>query len=312
MNNKFDFEIPTFEEESNSGKLLQKASKGTKWALSNIFVIEAIIVIVASLLLSFVNIELGWENGVKPISTIIRSTLLLICSYLMYLIFLSWGTNKGKSTLEYKKALEDYTKEKNVILGQDYTKLAKYCRWYVKDELKNTRISILVEIGLRYEEYERLFLGKTDEEIDDMNYLNERKKAVIKTANAVKPTTLTPSMITTNGEVTNRNLIGKAVARILKKDKIVKIITSVLVSVVIGSVFIDNLEVFTGWTVFIACIINLLPVLLNIFMGGYLGFRAYAVLEVENLKGKTIHLTNCAKFIPEEEKEESENEPESN
>lgn len=304
---KFEFEVPTFENPTKSENLLQKANKSTKWALSNIFVIEAIIVIVASLLLSFVNLKLGYDNGVKTSSTVIRSILLWVCSYLMYIIFLSWGINKGKATVDYKDAIKEYSDKKKVILNQDYTKLAKYCMWFVKDELKNTRISILAEIGLKYEEYERLFLGKTDEEIDAINYLSDTKKAVIKTANAVKPTKLTPSMIMTNGEVTSRNLIGKSVERILKKDKIVKVITSVLLSIVIGSVFIDTLEIFTGWAVFIACIINLLPVLLNIFMGGYLGFRAYAVLEVENLKGKTIHLTNCEKFEPIEE-EETDNE----
>ena len=304
--NNFDFDVPSFEDNNKSSNFIQKASKSTKWALSNIFVIEAIIVIVASLLLSLVNLKLGWDNGVKPISTVFRSTLLLVCSYLMYLIFLAWGTNKGKSTVDYKEAIKEYNEHKKVVLSQDYTKLAQYCMWFVKDELKNTRISILSEIGLKYEAYESTFLGKTDEEIDNLAYLTETKKTVIKSANAVKPTTLTPSMIMTSGETTSRNLIGKSVEKMLKKDKLIKVITSVLLSFVIGSVFIDQIQVLSGWSVFIACIINLLPVLLNIFMGGYLGFRAYAFLEVENLKGKTIHLTNCEKFMPNEEETDNE------
>lgn len=293
MNNDFNIDKNSFMP-TEKPKIINTVDKPVKWAMSKIFWLEGIIVILATLLISVANVQLGVTNGIQPISTVIRSILLWICSYLMYTVYLSWGSQKGKETKDYQKAIEEYQTEKKKILENDYTKLAKYCIYYIKDELKNNRISVLSEIGMRYEEYEKNYLGKSTKEIENLN-IPEDKKAVIIQANLIKPTKLTPSMLMVSNTVNSRNLLSTDVETIIKKDKFIKIITSAFFSLVIGSVFID-VSILNGWSILISCLLNLLPLVLNIFMGGYQGFKAYSVNEVNNLNGKVTHFKNCQKF----------------
>jgi hypothetical protein len=220
----------------------------------------------------------------------------------MYIVYLAWGTQKGKETTFYKDAIKNYDEEKEKILKEDYTKLSQYCLHYVKEELKSQRIMVLSEIGLKYEDYEKSYLGKSAEEIKNLN-IAEEKKSVIIQANAIKPTKLTPSMIMTSSTVKSRNLLNIDTETLIKKDKFIKIITSALFSLVIGSVFID-ISVMNSWAVIITCLLNLLPLVMNIFLGGFQGYKAYSVNEVENLKGKTTHFKNCLKFVPNNSEKE--------
>lgn len=302
MNNDFNINKESFIP-NNKPKVVSVVDKPTKWAMSKIFWLEGLVVIIATLLISVANVQLGVSNGIQPVSTVIRSILLWICSYLMYTVYLSWGSQKGKETNDYKKAIGEYQTEKEKILKEDYTKLAKYCIHYIKDELKSNRISVLSEIGMKYEEYEQRYLGKSTKEIQTLN-IPEDKKAVIIQANSIKPTKLTPSMLMVSNTVNSRNLLSTDVETIIKKDKFIKIITSAFFSMVVGSVFID-VSVLNGWSILITCLLNLLPLVLNIFMGGYQGFKAYSVNEVENLNGKITHFKNCQKYVPQEEENES-------
>lgn len=290
-------------------KVVTTVDKSVKFALSKIFFLEGVVVLIATLLISLANVQLGVENGIKPVSTMIRSILLWVSSYLMYIVYLSWGSQKGKETVEYKQAIENYTKEKEKILRQDYTKLAKYCIYYIKDELKNSRITQLSEIGMSYEHYEKNYLGKSNREISSLNLPDEIKNVIIR-ANAIKPTTLSPAMLMTSDVINSRNLLSTDTETLIKKDKFWKIVTSAMFSLVIGSVLID-VSLANGWAILITCVLNMLPLVLNIFMGAYQGFKAYSVNEVTNLNGKITHFVNCEKFVPQEQLK-FENELESN
>lgn len=292
--NNFEINQDELKPREKAVKSLEKIEQGEKWALSKIFWLEGLVVIIATLLISVANIQLGVTSGIQPASTVIRSILLWICSYLMYTVYLSWGSQKGKDTNSYGKALKEYQENKTEILKGDYTKLADYCTHYVKEELKNARISILTEIGLKYEEYEKLYLGKSKAEIENLNIADEKKLVIIQ-ANLIKPTKLTPSMIMTHSNSSSRNLLGIDVEKMLKREKGLKLITSALFSMVIGSIFID-VSVLNGWSIFISCVLNLIPLAFNIFMGAYMGYKAYSVNEVNNLNGKTTHFKNCLKF----------------
>lgn len=209
--------------------------------------------------------------------------VLLFCNYAMYINQLDSGIKNGKLDETYKKVCKKYNELKQQIVnaGLDY-RMNDFCLWFVAEELKSARTSVLAASGVSYKTYEP-FIGMDEVEVLNVEGLSTNQKEAIIKANALKPIYLNADMIMQRESAKKRKtkprLTPTNKRNIKSGFKLGKLfINSALVSAVAFDVIL-NLSLAT----IAATFFKVLFVLMNGFAGYRDGFESITVDTVDYL-----------------------------
>ena len=200
--------------------------------------------------------------------------LLFFCSYSMYVNCSDSGMRSGLISNTYLEASSKFEEFKLKILTNSLQAfLPGFCKHYIENELKNSRLEVLGVVGITYEEYLAKYVALGTDDIDKLQGVSESQKKAIKKANSIKPIKLTPEMIMKRGRGSSRRS-PLSVSPKTKKAFVFtyKIVTMLLVSVMVILVIIKSGEK-TFWEVFTACTIRLITVIMNGFSGYKFGYE---------------------------------------
>ena len=220
--------------------------------------------------------------------------LLLFCSYSMYINCSDSGMRTGLSSKLYTDALTTFeTYKKNIVERRLQARLPEFCRHYIKDELRNSRLEILAVVGISYDIYLKEFISMDDEDVDARADLSKAQRKAIKKANAVKPIQLTPEMIMKRGRGSYRR------APLGLKPETKKLInfggkfaTTFLVALIMSMIVLDVVAEPT-WVIFASCMLKLLAVVMNGF-GGYKFGYENIVFDTVNYMSDQVDLMRQA------------------
>jgi hypothetical protein len=231
-----------------------------------IFLMFAVVVIVTT------DISFASFEEVKALG--LDFFLLFFCSYSMYVNCSDSGMRNGLTSKTYFDATNKFEELKQKILSNDLQAfLPSFCKHYIENELRTSRLEVLGVVGITYEEYLSKYVTLGTEDIDKLEGISESQKKAIKQANRIKPIKLTPEMIMKQGRGSSRRS-PLSISPKTKKAFVFtyKIVTMLLVSLMVILVIIKNGDK-TFWEVFTACIIRLLTVIMNGFSGYKFGYE---------------------------------------
>ena len=149
MNDGFDMTLLC------SGALIKR---GYSALIANVGKAVAIITLIVAALISFTEIGFSSASAESFSSTLI---MMLIASYVMYFSLEDAGERLARESEEYKKAEASYDERRNLIGGEDITRLRQFCLNYQNEEHEYRRRAALVSLGYTEEEYDDFKKGKT-------------------------------------------------------------------------------------------------------------------------------------------------------
>ena len=251
----------------------KKPSASNTAVLISAFIILVVIVVMLS------EIDLTEFNAWLKLGT--NFFVLLFCNYGMYINQFDSGISVGKVSDVYINVTAKYDelKRKIVNAGIDY-RMNDFCIWYIKEELKSARQSLIAASGVSYKTYEP-FIGKDDADVLSDEDLSAQQKAAIIEANQLKPIILNSDMIMQRESVAKRKIRPRLTPtnkRYIKSGvRLARLfINSALVSAVSFNVLLDPSLATLAATAF-----KVLFVVLNGFVGYKEGFSNITVDTVD-------------------------------
>lgn len=224
--------------------------------------------------------------------------VLLMCSYSMYVNCADSGTRAGRQSDTFLSSNEKYDALKAEIVEKKIQgRLPEFCRWYIEEELWNTRASMLTEVGITLGYYKKHFVGVDNETLKKNDKLSKAQIDAIIAANKIKPIRLTPEMILKRGRgSSHRSPLGmnpKTKKGINFAVKFVKIcLTSVLMSVIVLDVIVTP-----TWATFAACLLKLFPVVLNGFFGYKMGYENIVIDTVNYMTDQSDLMQQFVHYV---------------
>ena len=200
---------------------------------------------------------------------------LLFCSYSMHVNCSDSGMRAGLASKTYIEAELSFNSLKKKITDLKLQSLLpSFCRNYVDEELKNTRLDILAVVGISYDKYQNSYMSLDDEGIDSLADLSKPQRDAIKRANKTTPIKLTPEMIMKKGGYARDRRSPLSVRPSTKKKimMLLKLFTSALVAFLMILVEIKTSN-DSVWIIFSNCILKLCTVVMSGFTGYKFGFE---------------------------------------
>ena len=294
--------------EHNQKKKVAKSLLNNAGIFFGVFLIFAVIVIVTT------EIKITSFEQIAALG--LDFFLLLFCSYSMYVNASDSGMRHGLQSDLYLDSLDRFsTKKKTIIDAQRQTRLHEFCRYYIDDELKNARMSVLAVVGFSYKEYRKKWLGLDEETIENDPKLSKVQKAALIKANAIKPVKLTPEMIMKRGRGSSRRApLGTKPETKKSINFGVKFGSTFLISLVMSIIVLD-IVVEPTWVIFASCMLKLLAVVMNGFTGYKFGYENIVFDTVNYMDDQTDLMNQAMQYFdahpePEEEDDEDEEAPE--
>ncbi|MBR2507201.1 MAG: hypothetical protein IKB70_09975 [Bacilli bacterium] len=246
--------------------------------------------------------------------------ILLFCSYSMYINYATSGTKAGKESTCYNDTLKEYNLLKSEVIKNKYqSRTPEFCRYYVDEELKNTKTSILSEVGIDYDIYKEKYLGKDKKELIDSKDLSKSQVAAIMAANKTAQIKLTSEMIFKRGRG-NRSRSPLGIKPETKRNIAYgsKFISTAFTSLITGVIMLDVIAE-PSWATFASCCLKVLLVIINGFMGYKAGYNNIVIDTVDYMNDQIDLMQQLIQYIekhPEPEQtqdstiKENESEPE--
>lgn len=259
-------------------------------------------IFVGALIVFIVTVAFTTDIKLISIQQVIELSLaffvLLFCSYSMFVSLSDTGSRTGKESDSYVKAVEEYDREKKAIIdGKQQGRLTEFCRWYIIDELKNTRFSVVSEVGIDFDVYNNEYIGKTEEELKACQNLSKPQINAIIRANKITPIKLTPEMIFKRGRGSNRRAPLGVKPEVKKGIGYgTKFFRTCLISV-LTSVIVLDVVITPTWATFAAYILKLCTVLLNGFTGYKFGYENIVYDTVDYMKDQTDLMHRFKQYI---------------
>lgn len=289
--------------EHNQKKKVAKSLLNNAGIFVGVFLIFAVIVIVTT------DIRITSFEQIAALG--LDFFLLLFCSYSMYVNASDSGMRHGLQSDLYLDSLDRFsTKKKTIIDAQRQTRLHEFCRYYIDDELKNARMSVLAVVGFSYKEYRKKWLGLDEETIENDPKLSKVQKTALIKANAIKPVKLTPEMIMKRGRGSSRRApLGTKPETKKSINFGVKFGSTLLISLVMSIIVLD-MVVEPTWVIFASCMLKLLAVVMNGFTGYKFGYENIVFDTVNYMDDQTDLMNQAMQYFdahpePEEEDEEA-------
>lgn len=200
--------------------------------------------------------------------------ILMFLSYSMYINCSDSGMRAGLVTNTYTDAYREYeTVKKKVIDNGLHGHLGDFCREWIKEELKQSRTSVIAVVGISYEEYMDKYVGLDKHEILQLEGFSRVQKRAILRANGIKPVHLTPDMMMKRGRGGRRRApLGTSPE--LKKGIVFgsKFFTTIIFMLALSLVAFEPVTEQT-WEVFVTCVVKLVSVALSGFNGYKFGYE---------------------------------------
>ena len=297
-------EMPTVTHADNFEKTITNVRNGKKKVmrdfLNNAGIFMGILIMIAVVVVVTTDMEIGSFADLASLG--LNFFLLFFCTYSMYLSCSDSGMRHGRNTESYAAILEKFrTKKASLLEAMNHDNLCEFCRFYVENELKETRKTVLALAGISYGDYAEKWLGADDEEINADNRLSKSQKRAIIHANRIKPIKLTPEMILSRGRGTSRRApLGIAPEDKKKAAFGLKFITTLGKTIPVSIITLSIVQEPT-WTMIASCVIKLLVVVMNGFAGYKLGFENI-VVDTENYIDSQVMLMEQAMQYIEKEK----------
>lgn len=283
-----EFEKITLELDATKRKL-------TKTFMNNIGLFMGVLLIFAVIVIMTTDIHLVSFEEITSLG--LDFFLLLFCSYSMYVCCADTGYKSGLSTTIYSETVEKFkSTKKRIIDGQMQAELPEFCKHYIDEELKSTKMSILSIVGLTYEEYQRAYMRLDDLSIDAFQHLTEPQKKAIKKANKVKPVKLTPEMLMRHGRDARRRS-PLEVNPATKKNVMfgAKFIEIAALSVGMSIIALDIITE-PSWLIFASVCLKLVSVIMNGFGGYRAGYENIVIDTVNYMNGQIDLMEQAIQF----------------
>jgi len=224
--------------------------------------------------------------------------LLLFCSYSMYINCSDSGMRAGLANKGYIDTLAVFEEHKKTIVERRMqVRLPEFCRHYIEEELKNSRMDVLVIVGLSYDIYKEKYMSMDKEKVKALAELSEvQKEAVIK-ANAITPVKLTPEMIMKRGRGSNRTSplgVKPETKKMLNFGG--KFLTTFLVSLMMV-IMVFDVVIEPTWAIVASCVLKLLAVVMNGFGGYKFGYENIVFDTVNYINDQTDLMRQAIQYI---------------
>lgn len=248
----------------------------------NDFMLFVLVIIAA--IVSLTELEFTWGS----VSKLTALTLFLyIITTLVYRNSYAKGLARGKKDKEYLSSLADYRENRQIIYDNKIANLVPiFCREYRKEELREYRESLLLDIEMSYEEYAENYARLPSYRIMRLPLSLEAKQIIIK-CNKAKSIKLFPGMILNeNGEYDRSKLIGKSGKQRERQDKRSNAISRAIY-VLFGSMVAAHLIFDFSLLTIVQWVIRMLPVVVAIVSGDDSGYCNVTVTETNFKYGQT-------------------------
>jgi len=224
--------------------------------------------------------------------------ILLFCSYSMYVNYANSGTRAGRKSDLYIDSYEKYNDKKKYIIDKKYqARSSEFCRYYISEELKNSRTSVLSEVGIDYDVYTEKYLGKDKKHLETIKDLSKTQVLAIIKANSITPIKLTPEMIMKRGRGNNsREPLGTKPETKKRIHLGTKFVSTCITSFVTGVIVLDVI-INPTWATFVACCLKVLLVVLNGFMGYKMGYENIVVDTVEYMNDQVDLMNQLIQYV---------------
>ena len=224
--------------------------------------------------------------------------LLLFCSYSMYINCSDSGMRAGLAHKGYIDTLAVFEEHKKTIVERRMqVRLPEFCRHYIEEELKNSRMDVLVIVGLSYDIYKEKYMSMDKEKVKALTELSEvQKEAVIK-ANAITPVKLTPEMIMKRGRGSYRTSplgVKPETKKMLNFGG--KFLTTFLVSLMMV-IMVFDVVIEPTWAIVTSCVLKLLAVVMNGFGGYKFGYENIVFDTVNYINDQTDLMRQAIQYI---------------
>lgn len=188
---------------------------------------------------------------------------------------------------EYVKVKADYDKVKDEVYSLGLAPmLSDYCVRYTKSELKRYRTSVLSELCIPYDVFERDYLGKTYDELIQEG-MQKRKAQCITRANNAVAIRLNESMLLEPG-ANNYQHRGLGMSSVVKRnvDFSMNIIFRLLTTVLSGTVIIDVI-INPSWQSLAQWVLRMIAVFSAAVTGYDAGYKNISETTVSYISRKT-------------------------
>ena len=249
----------------NTGKKIQKSFLNYAGMFVGVLLVAVVVIVMTT------EIHLTTFADFARIS--LEFFVLAFCSYMMYINLADSGMRFGLQALSYLKTVEKYDGLKEQIVTEETQGMLNgFCQEYIEKELRNTRVLLLSEVGISYEEYVK-YIGMDKEEIDKLEGLSKNQKKAIIKANGTKPILLTPEMILQRGRNSRkRNPLGISPRTKKNIDYTVKAVQTLLTSALMAVIAFEMVTSPTRTVIASVCM-KLITVIVNGFLGYKFGYE---------------------------------------
>ena len=240
----------------------------------------------------------------------------LFCAYAMYVNGIGNGIRAGRESETYLSAKKQYDDLKSSIITRKMQgRLPEFCRYYIEEELRNTRNNLLTEVGIDFSVYQERYVGKDRAALEEITILSKSQIEAIVSANNIKPIKLTPEMILKRGRGSiHRNPLGIEPSKKRRIGYAWKFISTFAVAVLMVGITLQPKSDLT-WGTFAECILKLFPIVLNGFTGYKNGYENIVFDTVNYMDDQTDLMEQAMQYFdshpePPEEDDEDEDAPE--
>lgn len=224
----------------------------------------------------------------------------MFCAYAMYINGTGNGIRAGRKSETYLTAKKQYDDLKNeVITRKMQGRLPEFCRYYIEEELRNTRNSLLTEVGIDFAVYQEGYVGKDKTELEQLTILSKSQVEAIVSANNIKPIKLTPEMILKRGRGSlHRNPLGIEPSKKRRIGCVWKFVSTFAVAVLMVGITLNPKSDLT-WGTFAECILKLFPIVLNGFTGYKSGYENIVVDTVNYMNDQSDLMRQLIHYVEE-------------
>ena len=224
----------------------------------------------------------------------------MFCAYAMYVNGSGNGIRAGRQNELYLSAKKQYDDLKNEIIAKKMPgRLPEFCRYYVEEELRNTRNAILMEVGIDFAVYKERYVGKDKEELKKNEILSKTQIEAIVSANKVKPIRLTPEMILKRGRgAMHRSPLGMEPSKKRRIGYAWKFSSTFIVAILMVSITLNPKADLT-WVTFVEIVLKLFPIALNGFTGYQSGYENIVVDTVNYMNDQADLMRKLVQYVEE-------------
>lgn len=279
-----------FEKFSNASNKVKRSIVNYTSSIVGIFIVFVVIVVFTT------NIKLTETMKIAELG--LAFFILLFCSYSMYINYASGGIKAGRESSIYTSTTKTYNEKKEYIDKNKYqSRTPEFCRYFTKEELQNTRSSILFEVGIDFDVYMKSYIGKDKEALQKNNDLSKSQIDGILRANSMKPINLSAEMIFKRGRGNrSRHPLGTKPETKRRFNYGTKFVTTGLSALLAINIMLDVIT-DPSWATFAACCLKVLLVVLNGFMGYKMGYNNIVVDTVDYMNDQIDLMQRLIQYV---------------